>query len=57
MVQLQMPGGVGMFIKESISYDICSNLNLNLTHCEDSWITLDHKNTPCTIGAMYRHPH
>ena len=31
-------------------------MNINLTHCEDLWITLDYKNTLCTIGAVYRHP-
>jgi len=36
-------GSVGMFIKNSISFKICPNLNLNLANCEDLWVQLDQK--------------
>ena len=36
-------GGVEIFIKDNISYNICPNLNLNISHCEDMWIKLHQK--------------
>ena len=43
-------GGVGLFIKESLSISICPN-------CEDIWIQLDlGNNKKCIVGVIYRHP-
>ena len=50
-------GGVGIFIKENISYKICHNYNINLPHCEELWLELVQKKFKCIIGAVYRHPH
>ena len=50
-------GGVGFFIKVHLSYTICQNLELGLSFCEDLWLTVNHKNTKCTIGVVYKHPH
>ena len=34
-------GGVGFFIKESLSVSICKEFDLNIPNCEDIWIQLD----------------
>ena len=51
-------GGVGIFIKDNISYSLCNNLKMNIPNCEDLWIKLNHKNqNNCIVGTIYRHPH
>ena len=50
-------GTVGFFIKEHLSYTIWQNLELGLSLCEDLLLTVNHKNTKCTVGVVYRHPH
>ena len=50
-------GGVGLFIKESLSISICKEFDLNIPHCEDMWIQLDLRNSKkCIVGVIYRYP-
>ena len=49
-------GGVGLFIKESLSISICKEFDLNIPNCEDMWIQLDLKNNKkCIVGVIYKH--
>ena len=50
-------GGVGIFIKDSITYTVCNNLKMDIPGCEDLWIKVNHKKFNCIVGAVYRHPH
>ena len=51
-------GGVGIFIKDYISYSLCNNLKMNIPNCEDIWIKLNLKNlNNCIVGTIYRHPY
>ena len=50
-------GGVGLFIKESLSISICEEFDLNIPNCEDMWIQLDlGNNKKCIVGVIYIHP-
>ena len=49
-------GGVGLFIKESLSISICKEFDLNIPNCEDMWIQLDlGNNKKCIDGLQLRH--
>ena len=51
-------GGVGLFIKSNLIYDIFPTYSLNTPDCEDLWIRLSlQKNRSCITGVIYRHPH
>ena len=50
-------GGVGFFIKESLSISISKEFDLNIPNCEDMWIQLDlGNNKKCVVRVIYRHP-
>ena len=50
-------GGVGLFIKESLSISICMEFDLNTPNCEHMWIQLDlGNNKKCIVGVIYRYP-
>ena len=49
-------GGVGMYIKKSISYKIEEELNLNLCSVENIWIQIQNDTSRTIVGAVYRHP-
>ena len=50
-------GGVGFFIKESLSISICKEFDLNISNCKDMWIQLDlGNNKKCIVGVIYRQP-
>ena len=47
-------GGVGLFIKESLSISICKEFDLNIPNCEDMWIQLDlGNNKKGIVGVIY----
>ena len=51
-------GGVGLYIKDSITFTLKEELDLNINSVENIWIqieTSDNKK-PITIGVVYRHP-
>lgn len=50
-------GGVGIFIKNNLQYNILSNFNLNVQGCEDIWLELSTSaNKKITVSCIYRHP-
>ena len=50
--------GVGIFIKDYISYSLCNNLRIDIRDCEGIWIKLNHKYlNNCIVRAIYRHPY
>ena len=48
--------GVGMFIKETLSFQSLKKYQLNTEGCEDLWITININNTKKVFGVLYRHP-
>jgi len=54
---LTAAGGVGFYVKESVSFTIRTDLKLNLANVEDMWIEVG-KDKPKSviIGVVYRHP-
>ena len=50
-------GGIGIFVKNFISFSITNKFNFNLATCEDQWIALKLGSKECVIGGIYRHPH
>ena len=49
-------GGVGMFIKENINYNLSKFPQLNVLDCEDLWVTVKINNTEKVFGVVCRHP-
>ena len=50
-------GGVGLFILNSLQYNVLTNYQLNLGNCEDIWVELClSKTKKITVGCIYRHP-
>lgn len=54
-------GGVGIFIKNEIDYNVRDDLSINSTRCEDLWIEFKIKSAGCSlekfvVGIIYRHP-
>ena len=50
-------GGVGLYIKQGINFNLITKPNLNIEGCEDIWIDVKmDKNKKVVIGAIYRHP-
>ena len=51
-------GGVGLYIKDSLTFTLKEKLDLNINSVKNIWIqieTSDNKK-PITIGVVYRHP-
>ena len=50
-------GGVGLYIKQCINFDLITKPNLNIEGCEDIWIDVKiDNNKKVVVGAIYRHP-
>ena len=49
-------GGVGMFIKETLSFQFLNKYQLHRKGCEDLWITVNINNTKKVFWVLYRHP-
>lgn len=51
-------GGVGLYIKNTLKYNLRSDLNLSLSSCEDMWIEITGKSKKQNIivSNIYRHP-
>ena len=47
-------GGVGMFIKETLSFQSLNKYQLNSEGCEDLWITINVNNTKKSLGFYIR---
>ena len=49
-------GGVGFYIKSSLTYTLRRDIDLNLKAVENMWIQIETNTKPITIGVVYRHP-
>ena len=50
-------GGVGLYIKQGINFNLITKPNLNIEGCEGIWIDVKmDNNKKVVIGAIYRHP-
>lgn len=49
-------GGVGLYIKKSIKYNLKSEISLNCRAVEDLWIEMKIGKKSFTVGVIYRHP-
>ena len=49
-------GGVGFYIKKTITYKLKRNINLDLANVEDLWTEILTKTSPAAIGVKFRHP-
>jgi len=57
-------GGVGVFVKSSISYHVNSELHFSMVDCENLWLEIEipkfdksKRNNKSIIGIIYKHPH
>ena len=49
-------GGVGLFIKNLINYNIFNQIQLNSVDCENLWVELEMgHNERQVVGVIYRH--
>ena len=53
---LTKEGGVGFYIKNSLSYTVKPEYDLNLNFVENIWIQVDTDKNSILIGVIYRHP-
>ena len=53
---LTKAGGVGFYIKNSLSYIVKPEYELNLNFVENIWIQVDTDKNSILIGVIYRHP-
>ena len=50
-------GGVGIFIKNTISYEVREDISLNVPKCQDIWLDIKPLSKKSIIlAAVYRHP-
>ena len=49
-------GGMGFYIKKSLSYKIQKDININMAIVEDMWIKVQTATDPVVAGVCYRHP-
>ena len=49
-------GGVGMFIKDTLSYKTTIEYQLNIMGCEEIWVKIQLNNTEKVFSVLYRHP-
>ena len=57
-------GGVGIYIRENLNFDVRDDLKLDIDNCEDKWIEINVNSSKqkskgaekIVIGIIYRHP-
>ena len=50
-------GGVGLLVRNNVSFIVTDQYELNVPNCEDLWIEVKQKNSKRKIfGVIYRHP-
>ena len=49
-------GGVGIYVKSSISYNLKPTININLSSVENLWIEIEINKKKLIVGVVYRHP-
>ena len=47
---------MGLYVKNSIKFNECSNLNINTDEVENLWIEITTAGKPLIIGVVYTHP-
>ena len=49
-------GGVGLYVRETLKFQLPDDLLLHLQNCEDLWLEIESKETNFILGVIYRHP-
>ena len=49
-------GQIGMFIKDTINYNVVHYFDLPVDGCEEIWVKINLNNIKKIIGVVYRHP-
>ena len=51
-------GGVALYIKENIRFNVRNDLNVQVEKCENLWIEIEQKphSKKLIVGVIYRHP-
>ena len=49
-------GGVGLYIKNSLTYSVNKCSNLKLPNAEHLWVDVNSKQISIVVGVIYRHP-
>ena len=49
-------GGVGMFIKDTLSYKTTTEYQINIIGCEEIWVKIHLNNTEKVFNVLYRYP-
>ena len=49
-------GGVGIYVKSSISYNLKPTINIDLSSVENLWIEIEINKKKLIVGVVYRHP-
>ena len=49
-------GGVGMFVKDFLNYEVIHTYDLNLDECEEIWVKVKINKGEKVFGTIYRHP-
>ena len=49
-------GGVEMFIKDTINYNVVHHFDLTVDGCKEIWVKINLNNIEKIIGVVYRHP-
>ena len=49
-------GGVGMLIKDTLSYKTTTEYQLNIMGCEEIWVKIQSNNMKKVFSVLYRHP-
>ena len=49
-------GGVGMFIKDTLSYKTTTEYQLNIMGFEEIWVKIKLNNAEKVFSMLYRHP-
>jgi len=51
------PGGVALFVKDSLAYRVENKFTIDTPRCENLWLQFDtNKSSTFVIGVVYRHP-
>ena len=49
-------GGVGIYVKSSISYNLKPTINIDLSSVENLWIEIEMNKKKLIVGVVYHHP-
>ena len=49
---LSLAGGVGLYVKDSIKFNECNNLNINADEVKNLWIEITNVGAPLITGVV-----